>query len=429
MRLISGDHVLAWADQAVVSAASFLALILLARWSGPSEVGIYAIGVSILALLLAAQDSLITRPYVIQMPQAGDDLRERAFGAMALGGLLSAVASLVLAACALTLFASGRHPEFAAILGALAAIIPFALLREYARRFSFAHFRMSHAFLLDTAVATVQFALLVWLGATGKLTAASAVAAAGVSCAAGGTAWLYLARKEFAVSLQQIRTRLKESIGLGKWLFSSQLIIQIQGYATHWLSLLIAGATVTGIYAACVSVVALANPLLFGFYNILTPKSVRVLKVGGPAALRRQAVRDALFLAALMAAFTALVFALGSELMRLLYADDVYQGHGHTLTVLALGAMAAAAGAPASIALAAAERARAIAIATAGATLLNIVLVWALMTGWGLIGAAYGILIAEIAGSAGRWIAFLVVVPSGGHPKGPLVPRLAGAVP
>jgi O-antigen/teichoic acid export membrane protein len=207
------------------------------------------------------------------------------------------------------------------------------------------------------------------------------------------------------------------------------LIIQIQGYATHWLSLLIAGATVTGIYAACVSVVALANPLLFGFYNILTPKSVRVLKVGGPAALRRQAVRDALFLAALMAAFTALVFALGSELMRLLYADDVYQGHGHTLTVLALGAMAAAAGAPASIALAAAERARAIAIATAGATLLNIVLVWALMTGWGLIGAAYGILIAEIAGSAGRWIAFLVVVPSGGHPKGPLVPRLAGAVP
>src|SRR5712691_10259367 len=53
----SGNHVAAWADQALVSATSFLALIMLGRSADPDQLGAYATSASILALVLATQES------------------------------------------------------------------------------------------------------------------------------------------------------------------------------------------------------------------------------------------------------------------------------------------------------------------------------------------------------------------------------------
>jgi len=68
-------------------------------------------------------------------------------------------------------------------------------------------------------------------------------------------------------------------------------------------------------------------------------------------------------------------------------------------------------GFPASNALASMERPRPIAAVTGGAAVLNVVFVWWLMTEWGLLGAAYGLLAANLVWTAGRWIAFLVLRP------------------
>jgi hypothetical protein len=65
---------------------------------------------------------------------------------------------------------------------------------------------------------------------------------------------------------------------------------------TYWLLALVDGTTATGVYAACISVVSLANPLNMGLSNILTPRAVLALKEGGGARLRRQAIQDSLLL-------------------------------------------------------------------------------------------------------------------------------------
>src|SRR5438270_403396 len=81
----------------------------------------------------------------------------------------------------------------------LAAVMPFALLREFGRRFAFAHLHMAEALVLDGAVAALQLAGLAWLAATGALSAGTAFAAVGAACALTGAVWLYLARREFVV--------------------------------------------------------------------------------------------------------------------------------------------------------------------------------------------------------------------------------------
>jgi len=113
--------------------------------------------------------------------------------------------------------------------------------------------------------------------------------------------------------------------------------------------------------------------------------------------------------------FCVLAFLAGDELMRLLYHGHEYEGHGAVITLLALAAFASAIGTPASNALASMERPRAIFCVGAAAALLTIVLVWWWMAAWGLPGAASGLLVGSIVGSAGLWTSFLVVVSRGGE--------------
>jgi Na+-driven multidrug efflux pump len=138
---------------------------------------------------------------------------------------------------------------------------------------------------------------------------------------------------------------------------------------------------------------------------------VQALRNGGGSGLRRQAAFDALLLLAAMSVFCLVIFVAGEPAMRLLFPAMAYEGIGRILEVLSLAALASAVGVPASIALASADRARAVAAVMVATAVLNVVLVWALITQWGLLGAAYGVLASEIVGSAGRWAVFLALVP------------------
>jgi hypothetical protein len=170
---------LALADQAVVSGASFLATVLISRWTSPSQLGLYAIGISVLISMISIQDSLISLPYTIQRHQALSTPNEHAGSSLALCGLLSALGVVVLSVTALGLSAGGSGPEPTAMTWALAGAAPFALLRDFGRRLSFAHLRMGPALILDIAVAAIQLIALCWLGWTGRMSTASAYVAIG----------------------------------------------------------------------------------------------------------------------------------------------------------------------------------------------------------------------------------------------------------
>ena len=415
-----GTHALALADQAVVSAASFLTTVMIARWTIPNELGLYSIGISLLVSLLSIQESLISLPYTIQQHRAPGTPAEHAGSSLAYSTLLSAVGIVVLAVTALALSVSGAEPQLRAMTWTLAAVLPFALLREFARKFSFAHLHIGHALILDSAVAAIQLAGLAWLGWTGRMSGATASAALGVACASTAIVWLCFSRGKFAIRWDQVLTTARQSWGLSKWLFAGQITVSVQGYMTYWLLALVVGTTATGIFAACMSVVMFANPLITGFSNIMTPRAVLALKQGGGVLLRRQVIRDGLLLGAAMTAFCTVVLFLGDDAMGLLYPGKGYELHGHTVTVLAVALLASAVGTPASVALASMERPRAIVWAGAVGVVITGVLVWLLTIEWELVGAAYGFLCGNVAATVGRWAAFLSLVSDRDPKRDPL---------
>ncbi|WP_154071099.1 hypothetical protein [Bradyrhizobium lablabi] len=402
---------MALADQAVVSAASFLTTVVIARWTIPNELGLYSIGISLLVSSLSIQESLISLPYTIQQHRARGTPAEHAGSSLTHSALLSALGIVILLVIALALSATGADPRLRAMTWTLAGVLPFAFLREFGRKFSLAHLHTGQALILDSAVATIQLAGLCWIGWVGRMSGATACAALGFACASTSIVWLCFSRGKFAFRWTQVLTTARQSWGLGRWLFAGQITVSVQGYITYWLLALVVGTTATGVFAACMSVVLFANPVITGMNNIMTPRAVFALKEGGGALLRRQMVREGLLLGVVMTSFCFVVLFIGDDVMRLLYRGKEYEGQGHTVAVLAVALLASAVGTPASIALASLERARAIVWAGSIGAVITGLLVWLLMVEWGLVGAAYGFLAGNVAGSVGRWVAFLTLVP------------------
>ncbi len=408
----SGDHTLALADQIVVSGTSFLTTILIGRWCGAGELGAYALGSSLLVTWACVQESLIAQPYTIHRHQLPEGTQaEYAGSVLAHQGLLSALALVVQGLVAGILCWRGAGPELAAVAWVLAGVMPFVLLREFGRRFAFAHLRMAQALALDLAVAIMQLAGLAWLAWDGALSATTAYVPIGAACALTGGVWLHLARKNFAVRPVRVWQTLRQSWSLGKWLFAWQATLSLQAYFIHWLLAWLVGTTATGVYAACMTVPLFANPLILGIANALTPRAARAFHKGGVAELRRVVFQTTLLLGLAMALFCVIVLLSSDFLMHLLYRGPQYEGHGLTVTVLAMAMLASALGMPASNGLMAAERPDVVFKVALVALAVLVSLVPPLVVWWGLSGAAYGFLAGSSASAVGRWVAFLAFVP------------------
>jgi O-antigen/teichoic acid export membrane protein len=405
-------HFFALADQAVVSGASFTTTVVVARWTGPGELGLYTIAVSVVVMLLTVQESFISLPYTIQRHDQTGTEAERAGRSLTLSGLMSALSAVAMAATALLLRASEADPGLVVLIATLAAVLPFALLREFGRRFAFTHLRPAEALLLDVAAVTVQLAALGWLGWTGRMSSAAACAALGGACAFTGIAWQYRNRRDFSIRVDQLLVTARQSWTLGKWLFVGQIIGTAQNFAGYWLLALMLDTAATGVFAACMSVVSFTAPLMIGLCNILTPRAVLAFRQGGLGRLRHQALRDTVLLVGAVALLGAVIAFGGETIMRLLYHGVEYEGQGLTITVLVLAAIVWSSGAPPSYALNCIERPRALVWASLVGAALTVGVAWWLVQGWGVVGVACGFLVGNLANAMGRWWAFLRFVPA-----------------
>jgi O-antigen/teichoic acid export membrane protein/tRNA A-37 threonylcarbamoyl transferase component Bud32 len=405
---------LALADQAAVSAASFLTTVIVGRYTPPSELGLYSIGLSLLASCLCIQEALISTPYAVQWHHSLGTITNRAGTSLAQTGVLAALAAVVLTVTACGLSAAGAGTQLVMLFWGLTAVAPFLILREFARRFAFAHLRIGQALMLDTAGAAIQLTALVWLGWTGQMSAVNAYAALGGAGALTALVWLYIARADFTVRADQIPGVTKESWGLGKWLFATQLTVALQGFLVYWSVAWLGDTMAVGIYTACMSIALFSNPLILGASNLLTPKSAFAWTEGGGERLRRESIQASLGLGAVLALFCAAVALFGDVAMHLLYPSKDYAGQGHTVTVLTLGMLVMAVGTPVNCALTSMARPRVIFWTGLWAAAVTVVLVLLLMPKWGLVGAAYGVLAGDLVRTAARWIAFLSFVSRAG---------------
>jgi hypothetical protein len=270
------ESVLSLADQCVVSAVPFLITVLLGRWCGAEELGAYALGFTIVVFLFNAQMALISIPYTNQWRRRAKSDQDGFAGcALSQQLILATFACLALGIVAALLWLVGLQGRVNTVLFAVAAFAPLMLLREFARRFAFAHLRMGTALAIDCVVSGLQVAGIVLLFVAGHLNAVTAFLALGLGAGVGSVSGLVAMRRSFSIRLGLLRQAVREHWRFGRWVLAGMALTTLQCYLVHWLLALMSGTAGTGVYAACMTIVLVLNALLLGFGNVLGPKTAK----------------------------------------------------------------------------------------------------------------------------------------------------------
>lgn len=406
-------------DQGVVSGNSFLSSVLIGRLAGDEALGVFALGLSITLLVGAVQESLVTVPYTFF--SRGDTEEER--GAFA-GGTFLHNAALGLG-CGLAVAALGTALSFTGVpewlppaLWALGPTIPLYLLRDYARRFSFAHYETPRAAAMDLAAAVLMLGALGFLGWTGRLTGTVAILVLGFAHGIPATVWLVASRRRFDLRRAQPGELFRRHWKFGRLDVTAQIVGIVQGYVVHWLLALLRVPGATGILSACMTVSMLSNPLILGVNNIFMPRVADARDEGGAPEVWRVVRKTTALYMVVMVPMTVVLVVWGGRIVELVYGAQ-YADQGHAVAVLAIGVLMWAAQMAVGNGLRALDRpdvyvvSGAVGLFVVGGAVGALVSLAAgapLSAQYGVLGAAYAVLAGTIADGAVQWIGFVRLV-------------------
>lgn len=400
-------------DQGVASGTNFLTGVIIARACSKEELGLYMLGFSLILLVTDLQTSLIATPYMIYSPRLKGSAHALYTGsALAHQLTLCFIAVLALIGGGIAV-AHGLGPNgLGPVLWALAAVVAFIMLRIYARQVCFACLKVKKVLFLDTSVAICQISGLILLADFGLLSAGRAYWVIGFACGTAVIVWLWVERPFYRLRINESFADLRKNWILGKWVFASGIVWTVSVNLYPWFLAFFRGTASTGVWAACLGVVALGNPAVMGVQNFLGPKIAHVYAEEGPRNLRRFIFKASAFFSLPMLFFCVAMAFFGGPLVALLYGDK-YAGNGMVVALLAINLAVSAVAFSFSRGLFAIEHAGLDFVVNFVALFLMLTLGLWLVRSFGVLGAAAGLLGANLAASIVRAGVFLKLP---GHP-------------
>ena len=397
-------------DQAVVSGTNFVTTVMIGRFCGASELGIYSLGFTLVLLIICIQRSLVTTPYTVYGIRLQRQMRAQYAGTvLLLSALLSGVAMVCLASTGALLMTGVGPVGLAPVIWMLAGVIPFLLLREFCRRLALAHLRMRTVLVLDTVVAVIQLGGLGALVATDHLSATAAYAVAGLACALAGGLWLVLSAQSFRVRREPVPRELRRHWRFGRWLLASRLTAATSVQLIPWLVMLVLDATAAGVYAAYMTVTFFANPFLLGIGNVLGPRTARAFAEEGVAGARQVVRQGTIIMGSIMAVFCALMLVFGDKLVSVLYGSE-FAGEEYTIIVLAFAVLTRGLGVAPNMGLWAMERTGRLLVTRFAGLCGTVLTSLALIKPLGVLGAACGLLVGSMVAEILTYYAYRATI-------------------
>jgi len=206
------------------------------------------------------------------------------------------------------------------------------------RRYAFAHHRVWSVTAMDAAASAILLVSLVALATTGRLTGSTAILALGVANGVPAAVWLLARRGVFDLAAARPRDVLARHWRFGRLDVAAQGIGVAQGYAAHWLLALDGVPDSAGVLAACLTVTAVANPVILGVNNVFMARVADAQRERGPAEVWRVVRKTTVLFGVTMLPVAAVLILFGGRILALVYGPG-FAGHGAAVAVLAVGAL------------------------------------------------------------------------------------------
>ncbi len=399
--------IISLADQAVASATNFATGIIIARACSKEELGLYMLGFSLILLMTDFQTSLITTPYMVYSPRLKGHAHALYTGSTLIHQLAFCLITMFGVACGAVAVTHGIGPRgLGPVLWALCVVIALIMLREHARRVSFARLRLKTAFLFDTSIAIGQIGGLLVFARYGLLSASRAYWVIGLVCGIAVMGWLWSDREFYHPRISESLADLKKNWVFGKWVFASGLVWAVAMNLYPWFLAYFHGPATTGVWAACLGVVSVGNPALLGIQNLVGPKIAHAYAKSGSKGLRRSVLKITAVISIPVSLLCIVLIFWGGRLVSLLYGRQ-YAGNNVLVAILAVNFLVYAVAFAFSRALMAIERADLDFLLNFAALFIMVTVGFWLVRAYGPIGAAIGLLAATLVTSAVKAGAFL----------------------
>jgi O-antigen/teichoic acid export membrane protein len=401
-------------DQALVSGTSFGTSVIIGRTSTREELGVYALGLSVVLFIRGVQGELVCSPYMVfGNRRDGRDLAAYTGSTLVHYLLLTALSTAALSILAiLGPFSPGLAPApLGATVWVLIGALPFMLLREYIRQVSFCHLQLRVVLAVDSCIAIIQLGALLLLARWDALSAGAAYAVMGAACALACLAWFAARVQPLQVVPAQIRADWLHNWNFSKWTLAGLLIGSTTPFLMPWVIALAHGEAATGMFAACNTLINCAAMYVTGMTNVLTPRAARAYARGGVPALSQVLKQTAMLFAVTLGAFCLLILLCGDLPTRMVYGPR-YSGTGPVLALLAIALFCNSLGITAGNGLWAVGRPAANFGADVCTLAVTVTVLLVAVSSLGVLGAALALLAGAVSGAAVRGTTLLHLLAS-----------------
>jgi O-antigen/teichoic acid export membrane protein len=391
------------ADQGIGSGANFIAALMLARWLSVADYGLYAIAGAFNLYLMSLYADLMPEPMSVL---GASEYRSASLSYYRTLLRLHMRMSLLLVTTACLAFPLLRlwNPAIAWACLAASASAPFTFLYWLCRRACYFHANAPAAARGSAVYATVSLGLLFAAGRSHASVGIAYAVAAGGSLAA--TIVLHRRLRLDLRDEDSTRTDVDtKSVSRRHLQYLRLALISSGAQALGPLALSPALAAAAGFGAAGVLRAAqnLAVPVtqvMVAVSILFLPWSASRLTQGGVEALLRTTRRSSLLLLALTVPYAALAASFGHQLMALAYHQDAYASEHEVLYLLLPAALLGAIAHPCALALRAAQRPGDLLVIKLASAAVALAVCLPIIVRFGLIGAAWSVLIMAITEAA-----------------------------
>ncbi|MGP8174353.1 MAG: lipopolysaccharide biosynthesis protein [Terracidiphilus sp.] len=335
LRQLLGREIWALSDQAVVSGMNFLTNVMLARFMGLREFGVFALAWMSVMFVNCLQGALIVAPMMSVGPKQEEKNRPSYFGAVVFQELVLVSFCFVLVFAALKV-SSNYFPH--ADLQRLAlplAVSAFAYqMQDFIRRYFFATRQSRYALADDALSYLTQLPILFLLHRAGDLNSATALwVMAGTSIFGMVAGWFWVEPIEF--KWEWIKAISRRHWRISRWLGASALLQWTSGNLFVIAAPVYYGAAAAGVLRASQNLMGVTHVWFQGLDNVVPVETARRLREGGVHSMLAYTRSILLKWGGLTLLFATVMAVAPGFWLRLTYGSEMAQ-YGYILRLYAL---------------------------------------------------------------------------------------------
>jgi O-antigen/teichoic acid export membrane protein len=335
LRQFLGREMWALTDQAVVSATNFLTSVMLLRFMGLREFGVFILAWMSVQFVASLQTALIIAPMMSIGPKQEEKDRPYYFAAVVFQELALVACCIVLVFVALKLSGSFFPHKNLQQLALPLAVSAFAyLMQDFLRRYFFST-RQSRRALADDALSYLsQLPIIFLLHSVGHLNSANALWVMAGTSILGLAPWFFwmepLAfRREWIVAIARRHWK------ISRWLGASALLQWFSGNLFVIAAPFYYGAASAGVLKASQNLMGVSNIWFLGLENVVPAETARRLRQGGVHSMLAYTRSILIKWGSLTLLFAIVMAAAPGFWLKLIYSPEMAQ-YGYVLRLYAL---------------------------------------------------------------------------------------------